>query len=79
MGSFSIWHWIVVALIVLLLFGRGRISDVMGELAKGITSFRKGLKEDEEKRPEEPPRRIEGGRAVDPAERTPEREDRREP
>jgi sec-independent protein translocase protein TatA len=47
MGSFSIWHWVIVALVVLLLFGRGRISEMMGDLAKGIKSFKKGLAEDD--------------------------------
>lgn len=49
MGSFSIWHWLVVLLLVVLLFGRGKISEVMGDVAKGIKSFKKGLTEDEEK------------------------------
>jgi sec-independent protein translocase protein TatA len=48
MGSFSIWHWLVVAVIVMLLFGgRGRISEVMGDVARGIKSFRKGLSDDD--------------------------------
>lgn len=47
MGSLSIWHWLIVALVILLLFGKGRISDMMGDLAKGIKSFKKGLAEDE--------------------------------
>ncbi len=47
MGGFSIWHWLIVGLVVILLFGKGRISDVMGDLAKGIKSFKKGLAEDE--------------------------------
>jgi sec-independent protein translocase protein TatA len=47
MGSMSIWHWVIVALVVLLLFGRGRISEMMGDLAKGIKSFKKGLADDE--------------------------------
>ncbi len=46
MGSFSIWHWIIVGVIVLLLFGgRGKLSSLMGDAAKGINAFRKGLKE----------------------------------
>jgi sec-independent protein translocase protein TatA len=46
MGSFSIWHWIVVAVIVLLLFGgRGKLSGLMGDAAKGINAFKKGLKD----------------------------------
>ncbi len=48
MGSMSIWHWLVVGALVLILFGgRGRISDLMGDVARGIKSFRKGLAEDE--------------------------------
>jgi TatA/E family protein of Tat protein translocase len=48
MGSFSIWHWLVVAVIVMLMFGgRGRISEIMGDVARGIRSFRKGLSEED--------------------------------
>jgi sec-independent protein translocase protein TatA len=48
MGSISIWHWLVVGVIVLILFGgRGKISELMGDVARGIKSFRKGLAEDE--------------------------------
>ena len=45
MGSFSIWHWLIVLVVVLLLFGRGKIPELMGDFAKGITSFKKGLAE----------------------------------
>ncbi|WP_426954718.1 twin-arginine translocase TatA/TatE family subunit [Muricoccus radiodurans] len=47
MGSFSIWHWVVVLLVVLLLFGSGKISGLMGDLATGIKSFKKNMREDE--------------------------------
>ena len=47
MGGASIWHWIVVGLIVMLLFGRGKISEMMGDVAKGIKAFKKGMTEDE--------------------------------
>jgi sec-independent protein translocase protein TatA len=47
MGSLSIWHWIVVIAVVLLLFGRGKISDLMGDVAQGIKAFKKGMQEDE--------------------------------
>lgn len=47
MGSLSIWHWIIVILVVVLLFGRGKISDLMGDVAKGIKSFKRGMAEDE--------------------------------
>jgi len=47
MGSMSIWHWIVVIAVVLLLFGRGKISELMGDVAQGIKSFKKGMQEDD--------------------------------
>jgi sec-independent protein translocase protein TatA len=45
MGSFSLVHWLVVLLIVLVLFGRNRISEIMGDFGKGISSFKKGMNE----------------------------------
>ena len=48
MGGFSLWHWLVVGLVILLLFGKGRFSDMMGDVAKGLRSFKKGIAEDEE-------------------------------
>ncbi len=57
MGSFSIWHWIVVGAIGLLLFGgKGKISELMGDVAKGIKSFKKGMAEDEDTAKVETPR-----------------------
>ena len=47
MGSFSIWHWIIVILLVMLLFGRGKVSELMGDVAKGIKSFKKGMADDD--------------------------------
>ncbi|MDB5368608.1 MAG: twin-arginine translocase TatA/TatE family subunit [Roseomonas sp.] len=47
MGSFSIWHWMVVLLVVLLLFGSGKISGLMGDFAKGIKSFKNNMKDEE--------------------------------
>jgi sec-independent protein translocase protein TatA len=47
MGSFSVWHILLVAVVVLLLFGRGKMSDFMGDFAKGIKMFKKGLTEDD--------------------------------
>ena len=48
MGSFSIWHWLIVLVIVLLVFGRGKIPELMGDMAKGIKSFKKGMADDDE-------------------------------
>jgi sec-independent protein translocase protein TatA len=47
MGSLSIWHWIIVIAVILLLFGRGKISELMGDVAQGIKAFKKGMSEDE--------------------------------
>jgi sec-independent protein translocase protein TatA len=49
MGSLSIWHWLVVVVVVLLLFGRGKISELMGDMAQGIKAFKKGMSEDDVK------------------------------
>ena len=47
MGSFSIWHWLIVIAVLLLLFGgRGRVSNLMGDLAKGMKAFKSGMKEE---------------------------------
>ncbi|WP_278360131.1 twin-arginine translocase TatA/TatE family subunit, partial [Zymomonas mobilis] len=47
MGGMSITHWIVVAVVVMIFFGKGRFSDMMGDVAKGIKSFKKGMSEDD--------------------------------
>ncbi len=47
MGSLSIWHWMIVLLVVLLLFGSGKVSNLMGDFAKGIKAFKKNMAEDE--------------------------------
>jgi sec-independent protein translocase protein TatA len=48
MGSMSLFHWLLVGAVVLILFGgKGKISDLMGDVAKGIKSFKKGLSEDD--------------------------------
>ncbi len=46
MGTFSIWHWVIVLVVVLLLFGAGKIPRLMGDVAKGINAFKKGLKDE---------------------------------
>ena len=47
MGSLSIWHWMVVLLVVMLLFGTGKVSNLMGDFAKGIKAFKKNMAEDD--------------------------------
>jgi sec-independent protein translocase protein TatA len=65
MGSLSIWHWLVVAVIVLLLFGRGKISELMGDVAGGIKAFKKGMAEDDDavKKAEEEKAKLESAAA----------------
>jgi sec-independent protein translocase protein TatA len=59
MGSLSIWHWMIVIVVVLLLFGgRGKLSSIMGDFAQGIKAFKKGMTEDE-KAESEPAKSIE--------------------
>jgi len=59
MGTLSIWHILILAVIVLLLFGgRGKVSDLMGDVARGINSFRKGLREGEDDHRQPPPQPL---------------------
>jgi sec-independent protein translocase protein TatA len=77
MGGLSIWHILIVAIILLLLFGGNRFSAMMGDVAKGLKSFKQGMTDDEddarkryeEQRRSEPPRAI--GRKDDPIDVTP--------
>jgi len=55
MGSFTITHWIVVAIVILILFGRGKISETMGDFGKGFRSFKKGLAEEDGTQATPPP------------------------
>ncbi len=75
MGGLSIWHWLIVALVILVLFGRGKISEMMGDFGKGIRSFKKGLAEEDAPPPpaRTPPPQI-GAQTPDPAPAEPARE-----
>ena len=64
MGGMSLWHWIIVLVIVVVLFGAGRIPRVMGDLAKGIKSFKAGMK-DEEVVSDDPAKRVEVGTTIE--------------
>jgi sec-independent protein translocase protein TatA len=69
MGGLSLWHWLIVGVIVLLLFGKGRFSDMMGDVAKGLKSFKKGMAEDDDVAagPAKPAPRLQQQPAVEPA------------
>lgn len=47
MGGLSIWHWMIVLVVVMLLFGTGKVSTLMGDFAKGIKSFKKNMAEED--------------------------------
>lgn len=70
MGGVSIWHWIVVGIVVMLLFGRGKISELMGDAAKGIKAFKKGMEDEQAPPPPaataqpEPPKTIDQAAAA---------------
>jgi sec-independent protein translocase protein TatA len=51
MGGFSLWHWLIVGIVILLLFGKGRFSSMMGDVAQGLKSFKKGMAEEDEVTP----------------------------
>ena len=57
MGSFSFWHILILAIIILLLFGGNRFSAMMGDVAKGLKSFKQGMTEDEKPEERRDPRR----------------------
>lgn len=67
MGSLSVWHWLIFLAVALLFFGGGgKISAVMGDFAKGIKSFKKGLQDDDEpSKTAETPRTIESSKTHD--------------
>lgn len=70
--SIGIWQVILILLIVLIIFGAGKLPKVMGDVAKGVKNFKSGLKEDEDT-PEE--RKIEGDNTVPPAARSTEQDE----
>jgi sec-independent protein translocase protein TatA len=70
MGGLSVWHWLIFLVVALLLFGgSGKISSIMGDVAKGIKSFKKGMSEEETATPApaQDPFRREEPRALDSA------------
>ena len=67
MGSFSVWHWLIVLAVVLLMFGgRGKISQLMGDFGKGLQAFKKGVGTQEETPPVQPVQPGQPGDAAKP-------------
>jgi len=72
MGGLSVWHWLIFLVVALLLFGgSGKISSIMGDVAKGIKSFKKGMTEEDETaaKPATDPFKKDDPRAIDSAAR----------
>lgn len=58
MGGLSIWHILLVLVVIMILFGAGKLPRVMGDLAKGIKSFKEGLKDEGKDEVHEPPKAV---------------------
>jgi len=67
MGSFSIFHWLIVLAVILILFGAGKLPNVAGDMAKAIKAFRSGLKEEDDAAPASTPPAAVAPPAVAPA------------
>jgi sec-independent protein translocase protein TatA len=65
MGQFSLVHWLILGVVLVLVLGGGRFSSMMGDVAKGIKQFKSGMAEEDE--PARPATRLEGQRPVEPA------------
>ena len=67
MGSFSVWHWLIVLLIVLLIFGTKKLRNIGEDLGGAVKGFKDGMKSAEEKAPEAttPPPQVTGGQTIE--------------
>jgi sec-independent protein translocase protein TatA len=65
MGGFSLWHILIFAIILLLLFGGNRFSSMMGDVAKGLKSFKQGMADDDEKQRQQDPRQLPPQQPID--------------
>ncbi len=75
MGSFSLIHWVIFAVFVLLLFGGKRFSNMMGDVAQGLKSFKKGMSDQDEPKPQDQPeqqRQIPPQQPIDITPRSPD-------
>ena len=70
MGGFSLWHILIFAIILLLLFGGNRFSSMMGDVAKGLKSFKQGMADDEEKQRQQDQRQLPPQQPIDVTPRT---------
>lgn len=66
MGSFSLVHWLVLAIVAVLLLGGGRFSNLMGDVAQGIKNFKKGMAEEDDDHKKKEPSRIDAKPVADP-------------
>jgi len=71
MGSFSLWHILILAIILLLLFGGNRFSAMMGDVAKGLKSFKAGMSEEDEAKQQQQQQRPAEPRQIPPTQTPP--------
>lgn len=60
MGSFSIWHWLIVLLVVILIFGTKKLRNIGRDLGGAVKDFKEGVRDDEQKQPQQDTQAIEG-------------------
>ncbi len=65
MGSFSVWHWLIVLLIVLLVFGTKKLRNIGEDLGGAVKGFKEGMKSAEEKAPEAAPPQVSTGQTIE--------------
>ena len=65
MGGFSLWHILIFAIILLLLFGGNRFSSMMGDVAKGLKSFKQGMSDEDDKPRQQDPRQLPPQQPID--------------
>ena len=66
MGSFSIWHWLIVLVIVMLIFGTKKLRNIGEDLGGAVKGFKEGMKTAEEKKEETtPPQQVSGGQTIE--------------
>ncbi|WP_413203620.1 twin-arginine translocase TatA/TatE family subunit [Rhodospirillum sp. A1_3_36] len=75
MGFSSIWHWIIVLVVVLLLFGAGKIPRLMGDVAKGVKAFKKGMADDDDEPTSSDRKVIDDSKSADAAPKAKTKED----
>ncbi|MCP5269120.1 MAG: Sec-independent protein translocase subunit TatA [Zoogloeaceae bacterium] len=65
MGTFSIWHWLIVLVIILLVFGTKKLRNIGGDLGGAVKGFKEGMKEESKPSADAPPAQVSGGQTIE--------------